>query len=114
MLLSTYDKQRLERFLRDPLPALTPHTITTKRALRRELEQIRAQGHATTVDELEEGLAGVSVGIVGESGALLGTINVSGLSQRLDAAARARAVEQLRAVVDELEAAQQQRRSAAA
>ncbi len=114
VLLSTYDKQRLERFLRDPLPALTSHTITTKRALRRELNQIRAQGHATTVDELEEGLAGVSVGLVGESGALLGTIHVSGLSQRLDANARARAVEQLRDVVDELEAAPQQRRSAAA
>ena len=105
VLLSSYDKQRLERFLRDPLHALTPHTITTKRVLRRELGQIRAQGHATTVDELEEGLAGVSVGIVGESGALLGTINVSGLSQRLDATARARAVEQLRDVIDELEAA---------
>jgi DNA-binding IclR family transcriptional regulator len=114
VLLSTYDKQRLERFLRDPLPALTPHTITTKRALRRELGQIRAQGHATTVDELEEGLAGVSVGIFAESGVLLGAINVSGLSQRLAAAARARAVEHLRDVVDELEAALRQRRSAAA
>jgi len=114
VLLSTYDEQRLERFLRDPLPGLTPHTITTRRALRRELDQVRAQGHATTVDELEEGLAGVSVGIFAESGVLLGAINVSGLSQRLAAAARARAVEHLRDVVDELEAALRQRRSAAA
>ena len=114
LLLSTYDEQRLARFLRDPLPALTPHTITTRRALRHELGQIRADGHATTVDELEEGLAGVSVGILGEAGALLGAINVSGLSQRLDDAARARAVEHLRDVADEIEAALQQRRSAAA
>src|SRR4051812_31024848 len=114
LLLSTYDEQRLERFLRDPLPALTPHTITTKRALRRELGEIRAQGHATTVDELEEGLAGVSVGILGESGALLGAINVSGLSRRLDTAARARAVEHLRDVVEEIEAGLRRRRPAAA
>jgi len=114
LLLSTYDEQRLERFLRDPLPALTPHTVTTKRALRRELAQIRTQGHATTLDELEEGLAGVSVGIFGEAGALLGVINVSGLSQRLDAAARARAVDHLRDVVDEIEAGLRRRRSAAA
>lgn len=113
LLLSTYDEQRLERFLRDPLPALTPHTITTKRALRQELERIRAQGHAATVDELEEGLAGVSVGIFGEPGALVGTINVSGLSQRLDQTARRRAVEHMRDVVDDIEAALQQRRSAA-
>ncbi|HEX2103465.1 MAG TPA: IclR family transcriptional regulator [Solirubrobacteraceae bacterium] len=113
LLLSTYDEQRLERFLRDPLPALTPHTITTKRALRQELERICAQGHAATVDELEEGLAGVSVGIFGEPGALVGTINVSGLSQRLDQTARRRAVEHMRDVVDDIEAALQQRRSAA-
>jgi len=114
LLLSTYDAQRLERFLGDPLPALTPHTITTKRALRRELGEIRAQGHATTVDELEEGLAGVSVGILGESGALLGAINVSGLSRRLDTAARARAVAHLRDVVEEIEAGLRRRRPAAA
>lgn len=113
LLLATYDDQRLERFLRDPLPALTPHTITTRRALRQELEQIRAEGHATTVDELEEGLAGVSVGIFGEPGALVGAINVSGLSQRLDAGARRRAVEHVRDVADDIEAALQERRSGA-
>jgi DNA-binding IclR family transcriptional regulator len=112
LLLSTYDEQRLERFLRDPLPALTPHTVTTKRALRQELDQIRVQGHATTVDELEEGLAGVSVGIFDAPGALVGAINVSGLSQRLDEAARRRAVEHIRDVVDDIEAALQRRPAA--
>lgn len=114
LLLSTYDDHRLERFLRDPLPALTPHTITTRRTLRQELDQIRARGYATTVDELEEGLAGVSVGIFGESGALFGAINISGLSQRLDQAARQRAVEHMRDVVDDIQAALQQGRRAAA
>src|SRR5919202_2467983 len=114
ILLSTYDEQRLERFLRDPLPALTPHTITTRRALRRELEQIRARGYATTVDEMEEGLASVSVGIFDESGALVGTINVTGVSQRLDEGARRRAVDHVREVVEDIEAALQQGRHAAA
>jgi DNA-binding IclR family transcriptional regulator len=114
VLLSTYDEHRLERFLRDPLPALTPHTITTRRGLRQELDQTRARGYAATVDELEEGLAGVSVGIFGESGALVGTINVSGLSQRLNEAARHRAVEQMRDVVEDIEAALRLGRSAAA
>jgi IclR family acetate operon transcriptional repressor len=93
LLLSTYDDQRLARFLRDPLPALTRHTITTKRALRRELDRIRADGHSTTVDELEDGLAGVSVGIVDGAGALAGAINV-------------------RDVVDDIEAVLHQRRAA--
>jgi DNA-binding IclR family transcriptional regulator len=108
LLLSTYDEQRLERFLRDPLPALTPHTVTSRRALRDALEQDRARGYSSTVDELEEGLAGVSVGIFGESGTLLGTVNVTGLSQRFDEAARRRAVEHMRDVVGDIEAALRQ------
>jgi DNA-binding IclR family transcriptional regulator len=105
LMLSTFDEQRVERFLRDPLPALTPHTITTRRALREEIERDRARGYASTIDELEEGLAGVSVGIFGESGALVGTINVTGLSQRFDEAARRRAVEHMQEIVGEIEAA---------
>lgn len=114
VLLSTYDEERLERLLRDPLPALTPHTITTRSALRQELEQVRARGYAATVDELEEGLAGVSVGIFAESGALVGVINVSGLSQRLDEPARRRAVDHMREAVDDIEAALRRGRRAAA
>jgi DNA-binding IclR family transcriptional regulator len=75
---------------------------------------IRAQGNATTVDELEEGLAGTSVGTFEENGGLVGAVNVSGLSQRLDDAARRRAVQRLAEVVDDLDAALNGRRSAAA
>jgi DNA-binding IclR family transcriptional regulator len=113
ILLSTYDDERLDRILRGPLPALTPHTITTRRALRHELEQVRARGYATTVDELEEGLAGVSVGIFGDSG-LLGVLNVSGLNQRLDEAARRRAADYMHDLVDDIESALQRGRRAAA
>lgn len=105
VLLSTCDAKRLAQLLPRPLPALTPHTITGRRALRGELDQVRAQGFATTVDELEEGLSGVSVGIFGDGGAFLGTVNVSGLSQRLDEAARARAIEHMRRVVRDIETA---------
>jgi DNA-binding IclR family transcriptional regulator len=114
LLLSTYDDDRLERFLRDPLPALTPHTITTRRALREELARDRARGYASTVDELEEGLAGVSVGIFGEGRELVATINVTGLSQRFDEAARQRAVDHMRDAVDDIEASLRQGLRAAA
>ena len=114
VLLSTYDEDRLERFLRDPLPALTPHTITTRRALREELERDRARGYASTVDELEEGLSGVSVGVFGEGGELVATINVTGLTQRFDEAARQRAVEHMRDAVDDIEASLRQGLRAAA
>lgn len=107
VVLSTYDKQRIERFLREPLARLTPSTIATRRALRKELAQVRAQGFATTVDELEEGLAGVSVGIFSDARSLLGTVNVSGLSQRFDEATRRQTAERARGVVDDIESALQ-------
>jgi DNA-binding IclR family transcriptional regulator len=106
--LSTYDEPRLDRFLRDPLPALTPYTITSRRALRAEAEKDRARGFSSTIDELEEGLASVSVGIFGESGTLLGAVNVTGLSQRFDDSARRHAVEHMRAVAADIEAALRQ------
>jgi DNA-binding IclR family transcriptional regulator len=107
LVLATYDEARIERFLRDPLPRVACSTITSRRALRRELAQVREQGFATTVDELEEGLAGISVGIFSEERAILGTVNVSGLGQRFDAAARRRAVDRMRGCVAAIEAALQ-------
>jgi IclR family transcriptional regulator, acetate operon repressor len=103
VLLSTCDEPRLAAVLPRALPALTSHTIRSRKALRAELARVRAQGFATTVDELEEGLSGVSVGIFGAEGALVGTLNVSGLSQRLDQVARERAVKRMRAVAAEIQ-----------
>jgi IclR family acetate operon transcriptional repressor len=105
VLLAYYDDDHLAEFLRQPLPRLTPFTITTQRELRQELKKVRSQGHAETVDELEEGLSGISVGIFDEANALLGTINVSGLTQRLDEIRRADAAEHTRSVARAIEAA---------
>jgi IclR family acetate operon transcriptional repressor len=105
VLLAAYDEQRLEEFLHLPLERLTPATVTTAAGLRRELAQVRAQGYAVTCDELEEGLSGVSVGISDESGRLLGVLNVSGLSQRLDAARRSQIARDIGVVARDIEAA---------
>jgi DNA-binding IclR family transcriptional regulator len=105
LLLASSDRARRDRLLPRRLPALTPHTITAKKALDRELEHVRADGFASTVDELEEGLSGISVGIHGADGAFLGSVNVSGLSQRFRSTARRRAVEHARDAAREIEAA---------
>jgi DNA-binding IclR family transcriptional regulator len=105
VLLAGYDDARLAAFLRRPRAALTPATLTSAGALRRELARVREQGFAASVDELEEGLASVSVGVHGDAGALVGVVNAHGLSLRFDAAARAGAVERMRVLVADLEAA---------
>jgi DNA-binding IclR family transcriptional regulator len=66
---------------------------------------VRSQGYAVTYDELEEGLSGVSVGISDQGGTLLGVINVSGLSLRLDEARRRQIARDIGVVAGDIEAA---------
>jgi DNA-binding IclR family transcriptional regulator len=84
VLLSTFDEERLARFLLEPLAPHTPSTITSADDLRAELRRVREQRYAFTVDEDEEGLSGIATGIRGQADELLGVITTSGPTQRLD------------------------------
>jgi IclR family pca regulon transcriptional regulator len=62
-----------ERLRRVKLEKLTTHTVTSKKALREEVEKAAAQGYAMVDQELEEGLRSAAVPIVdakGETAAL--------------------------------------------
>jgi DNA-binding IclR family transcriptional regulator len=69
-----------------PVPAelerLTPKTVVDREELERELEDVRRQGFATAVDELETGLWAVAAPIAGAAG-VLAAISVSGPATRL-------------------------------
>jgi DNA-binding IclR family transcriptional regulator len=95
VLLSTFDEERLARFLAEPLVPHTPSTITNADDLRAELRRVREQRYAFTVDEDEEGLSGIAAGIVGQAGELLGVITTSGPTQRFDRRRGQHAVDQL-------------------
>jgi DNA-binding IclR family transcriptional regulator len=84
VLLATYDEERLERFLAEPLARFTAATITTAEVLRAELERVREQRYALARDEEEEGLTGIGTGIHGQADELLGVLCLSGPTQRLD------------------------------
>ena len=103
-VLLASDDEILAALLRRPLPRVAPATISRPRALRRELAEVRRRGYATTVDELEEGLAGVSVGITDTAGSLVGVINVSGLRQRLERAGLATVADRVRVAATAIEA----------
>jgi DNA-binding IclR family transcriptional regulator len=103
ILLATYDQQRLDRFLDQPLPRFTPATITTAQALRAELGRIDEQRYALSRDEEEEGLSGIATGIRGPGNQLLGVLTVSGPTQRLDRQRRRHAVDHLLRAADQIE-----------
>jgi DNA-binding IclR family transcriptional regulator len=66
------------------LEQLTEATITDRAALRRQLEQVARRGYASTVDELEIGLTGVSAPVRGSGGEVVAALGLSGPSPRLE------------------------------
>lgn len=72
-----------EDLLSRPLEAVTPRTVVDPTVLRRQLETIRQDGYAVTLEELELGLNAVASPIRGPSGEAIATIAVSGPSYRV-------------------------------
>lgn len=68
----------------DKLPAFTVNTITKKKKLLEELENIRNKGYAIDNMEHEFGISCVAVPLFGQSHEVIGAVSVSGPSLRFD------------------------------
>jgi|tagenome__1003787_1003787.scaffolds.fasta_scaffold20935015_2 DNA-binding IclR family transcriptional regulator len=73
----------LEAALRPPLPRRASRTISDPDEFRALLPKVKMQGYATSVDELEEGMASVAVPVLAPDGAVLAAVGVAGPSERL-------------------------------
>ncbi|MFN8081591.1 MAG: IclR family transcriptional regulator [Kineosporiaceae bacterium] len=87
LALAHADPARIEAILRQPLDKIASRTITDPERLRVELDAIRAAGWSQIEDEVEDGLASVSMGILVD-GALVGSLNISGPGTRFTPDAR--------------------------
>jgi IclR family pca regulon transcriptional regulator len=61
---------------------LTPRTVTSSKALRAEIQRVRAQGWALVDQELEEGLRAVAAPIRDRAGRTMAAVNVSAHASR--------------------------------
>lgn len=86
VLLAHLEEAELESFLVVPLAPLTARTITSARALGRELARVRARGYATSNEELEPGFVAVGVPVRGADGKVVAAISVGGPRSRLRSA----------------------------
>ena len=78
VLLAHLPPDELESYLAAAsLEALTERTITSVDALRSELERVRAQGWATSDQQLEIGLRSVAAPVRDRSGRVVAAVNVS-------------------------------------
>lgn len=96
LLLAYLPSEELEHHLPGQLRPLTPHTVTEREALGRELETIRQQGYATNLEELELGFVAVSAPIRSGRGEVIAALSVGGPAVRLGADRLPRAIEQVR------------------
>ncbi len=90
------------RRLPETLERFASRTIIDHGELEAELRRIRKRGYSEIVDELEDGLAAISVPIV-HDGELVASINISGPTARLDARSRTTALPDMRAAAAEIE-----------
>jgi DNA-binding IclR family transcriptional regulator len=72
-----------EALLGPSLPRLTPRTITEVRVLERQLQRVRDDGYAFTLEELELGLNAVASPVFAADGRILAAVSVAGPAYRV-------------------------------
>jgi DNA-binding IclR family transcriptional regulator len=82
VMLAFRDEADRERILAGSLPALTPHTIVDRAALREVLETARRDGHAEVVDGHVLGASGVSAPVFDARGRVLAALNLGAPTDR--------------------------------
>lgn len=82
-LLAGLPADELDAYLdRVVLRRLTAHTISSTEALRKNIDQVRAQGWSLVDGELEEGLRALAVPVRRRDGATVAAVNVSSHASR--------------------------------
>ena len=76
----------LARVLTSPMPRVTPKSITSAAALKRNIGETRKKGYAFSDQGFEDGVVSVAAAILGPSGAAVGAISITGPATRADAA----------------------------
>ncbi len=95
LILAELTRGGLDHILHGGLKRHATSTVVDPETLRNELLKVRRQGWAQMVDELEDGLTGVSVPLRDNQGELIAAIGITGPTQRLRARDRTRAVRAL-------------------
>ena len=73
----------LKTILQEPLPQITPKTITSPEALRQKLAQVREDGYAVVAEALELGFVAIGAPICNHDGYPIAAISLDGPTVRL-------------------------------
>ena len=82
-ILLAYDPGAVRSVAKEPLPALTRATITDRIDLQKELASIRDLGWAGSVNEVEDGVAGIAAPIRDQGGYVVAVVGIEGTVERV-------------------------------
>ncbi|MFC4562399.1 IclR family transcriptional regulator [Nocardiopsis mangrovi] len=102
VLLAEQSADKLRATLPERLEAFTPHTITDRATLLKELEQVREQDFAIIDNELEPELLSLSRPIRDSAGSLVAILTLSGPRARFGRARIPEALQQMQSTVERL------------
>lgn len=106
LVLAELAEPDLRNWLRaSSLTRFTEKTLVDRSSVEAELERVRRQGWAELADELEDGLASISVPVRSSAGTLIGIVGISGPTFRLAKGRRRELVPALRATAAAIERA---------
>lgn len=101
-LLAMLDDDAIRRlYPTEKLARVTPHTVTKRSVLLKQVAEARERGYAISEEESEEGVASVSVPL-GEYGGARYALNVASPESRMDDTTRAEVAAELVAVAGEV------------
>ena len=102
VLLAEWPLEKLVALLPEKLEAFTEHTITDRKVLLRELDQVREQGFGVIDNELEEELLSLSRPIRDPAGNLVAILTLNGPRYRFGRDRIPEALQQMQQIVDRL------------
>ncbi len=102
VLLAEMPTQKVMAILPEQLPAYTEHTITDRKVLMRELQQVREQGFGVIDNELEEGLLSLSRPVRDASGSMVAILTVNAPRYRFGRDRIPEALQYMQEIIDRL------------
>ena len=102
LILAEQSDDKIAAELPATLDSHTPHTITSRDALLRELGRVRERGYAVLDNELEEGLFAVGCPVRDPAGGLIGVVTINGPTQRLKSYRLPETIDELRHAAEEI------------
>jgi IclR family KDG regulon transcriptional repressor len=81
VLLAFGPPERLEQVISRGMRRYASQTIVRPTALRRVVQQVRRQGYALGIDDLDEGVTSISVPVKNARGHVIGALGLAGFSQ---------------------------------